>query len=168
MTTNGETICLLGVDPGSRVTGFGVITTTPPRVRYLASGCVRTGQGEMPERLREIYQGIDQIIEQHQPTVLAVEKVFMHKNADSALKLGQARGAAIVAAVNRGLRVYEYTANQIKQTVSGQGHADKRQIQHMVKILLNLPSAPPSDAADALAAAICHAQHARNPKLLAG
>jgi len=157
-----EIVRLLGIDPGSRVTGFGIIEHTPPnRLRYVSSGCVRTIQSDIPARLKEIYAGIEQVIIRYQPTVLAVEKIFMHKNADSALKLGQARGAAIVAAVNHGLAVFEYTPNQIKQTVSGQGHADKRQIQHIVKLLLNLPTIPPSDAADALAAAICHTQHIR-------
>ncbi len=150
---------LLGIDPGSRVTGFGVIEVSLTRIRYLGSGCIRMEQHALPQRLREIYAGICEVIACHHPTILAVEKVFMHKNPDSALKLGQARGVAMVAAINHGLEVVEYTANQIKKTVSGQGHADKQQIQHMVKILLQLPQAPPSDAADALAAAICHAHH---------
>jgi crossover junction endodeoxyribonuclease RuvC len=107
-----------------------------------------------------VYDGVSEIIKTYQPTMLAIEKVFMAKNADSALKLGQARGAAILAGANQMLTVAEYTALQIKRAAVGKGHADKQQVQHMVKALLGLSSAPPADAADALACAICHANHA--------
>lgn len=149
---------LLGVDPGSRITGFGIILLENRQHRYLSSGCIRTEGGEMAGRLQEIFQGLSQLIQEFQPHMLAIEKVFMHRNADAALKLGQARGAALVAATNAGLAVHEYTPNEIKQAVVGHGHADKRQVQHMVRVLLNLPATPQADAADALAVALCHAQ----------
>jgi len=149
---------LLGVDPGSRITGFGIIQLENRQHRYLSSGCIRTEGGAMAGRLQEIFRGLNQLIQEFQPEMLAIEKVFMHRNADAALKLGQARGAAIVAATNANLPVHEYTPNEIKQAVVGHGHADKAQVQHMVRVLLNLPGTPQADAADALAVALCHAQ----------
>jgi len=149
---------ILGVDPGSRVTGFGLIRVEGSRLEYLTSGCIRLGAGEeLPLRLRHIFEDLGEIIERHAPLEVAIEQVFMAKSAGSALKLGQARGAAIVAAVSRGLPVYEYSARSIKQAVVGTGAAEKEQVQHMVRTLLRLPAAPQSDAADALAAALCHA-----------
>lgn len=149
--------CLIGVDPGSRLTGFGIIEFKGRQARYLSSGCIRIHAKAMPARLEEIFTGLDSLIQNYQPSVMAIEKVFMHRNADSALKLGQARGAAIVAAVRLGLEVFEYSPNEVKQSIVGHGHADKVQVQHMVKILLNLPATPQADAADALAIALCHA-----------
>ncbi len=149
--------CLLGIDPGSRITGFGVIHIDHRQHHYVSSGCIRTGGGEMAARLQEIFQSLTQLIKEFQPDTLAIEKVFMHRNADAALKLGQARGAAIVAATHAGLNVYEYAPNEIKQAVVGHGHADKTQVQHMVRVLLKLPGTPQADAADALAVALCHA-----------
>ncbi len=151
---------VLGVDPGSRVTGFGVIQVLRNgRVSYVASGCIRTGKGELPARLKSVYDGLSEIIATYQPGVVAIEKVFLARNADAALKLGQARGAALCAAVNHTVTVAEYTALQIKRAVVGRGAAEKRQVQHMVKALLELNAAPPTDAADALACAICYAHH---------
>jgi crossover junction endodeoxyribonuclease RuvC len=151
---------VLGIDPGSRVTGFGVVQVLRNgRLNYIASGCVRTGRGELPARLKAVYDGVAEVIATYQPTVLVIEKVFMARNADSALKLGQARGAALCAAVNHTVGVAEYSALQIKRAVVGKGAAEKRQVQHMVKALLELNAAPPTDAADALACAICHAHH---------
>lgn len=150
---------ILGIDPGSRVTGFGVIALEGTKTRYLSSGCIRVQAVEIPQRLGEIYQEVSRLVNEYQPQALAIERVFLHRNVDSALKLGQARGAALVAAVNHGLAIYEYSPNVIKQTVAGRGHADKAQIQYMVKTLLNLSAIPPPDAADALAAALCHAHH---------
>jgi len=150
---------LLGIDPGSRVTGFGLLEVEGKHSRYLASGCLRLQAEAMPQRLGEIFQGMSAIIKEHQPEAMAIERVFLHRNADSALKLGQARGAALVAAVHAGLLVYEYSPNEIKQAIVGRGHADKAQIQHMIKVLLNLSATPPADAADALALALCHAHH---------
>jgi crossover junction endodeoxyribonuclease RuvC len=149
---------ILGIDPGSRVTGFGVVEVLRNgKLQYVASGCIRTAQGDLAPRLKTIYDGVVKVIETYQPTVLAIEKVFMAKNADSALKLGQARGVAMIAAGNSFLPAREYTALQIKRAVVGKGHAHKQQVQHMVKVLLALSGNPQADAADALGAAICHA-----------
>lgn len=147
---------VLGIDPGSRVTGYGVIRAERDRLELIAAGTIRTGDGEPAERLRQIFRGLSEVIAEHQPEQAVVEKVFMNENAGSALKLGQARGVAIVAAGCADLPVFEYSATQIKQAVVGRGHADKKQVQHMVTILLKLQSRPVADAADALAAAICH------------
>ena len=152
---------VLGIDPGSRVTGFGVVQVLRNgRLQYVASGCVRVPRSGLAARLKTVYEGVTEIIQTYQPTVLAIEKVFMARNADSALKLGQARGAAILAGANQTLDIAEYTALQIKRAAVGKGHAGKQQVQHMVKALLGLSAAPPADAADALACAICHAHHA--------
>jgi len=152
---------ILGIDPGSRITGFGVVSVLRNgRLQYVASGCVRAPKGDIAQRLKSVYDGVAEVIRAYQPTTLAIEKVFMARNADSALKLGQARGAAIAAGANHALPLAEYTALQIKRAVVGRGAADKRQVQHMVRALLGLSGAPPADAADALAAAICHAHHA--------
>ncbi len=148
---------ILGIDPGSRLTGYGVIRQTGRQLTYLGSGCIRTAVDDLPSRLKYVYAGVHEIILQFQPDMFAIEKVFMAHNADSALKLGQARGAAIVAAVNQGLPVFEYAARLVKQSVVGTGAADKKQVQHMVKLLLKLPASPQADAADALAIAITHA-----------
>jgi crossover junction endodeoxyribonuclease RuvC len=148
---------ILGIDPGSRLTGYGVIRQVGRQLDYLGSGCIRTAAEDMPTRLKRVYAGVQEIILQFQPQFFAIEQVFMARNADSALKLGQARGAAIVAAVNQDLPVFEYAARQVKQSVVGTGAADKSQVQHMVKTLLKLPSHPQADAADALAIAITHA-----------
>jgi crossover junction endodeoxyribonuclease RuvC len=149
-------IRILGIDPGSRVTGFGVIDVAGNRVTYVASGCVRTADGSLPERLKTIFEGISEVVRSYQPLEMAIENVFMQKNAASALKLGQARGAAICAVVTQAIDVHEYSPTQIKQAVVGRGHADKTQVQHMVTALLKLPEIPQADAADALACAICH------------
>lgn len=150
---------ILGIDPGSRLTGYGVIQLSGRTISYLGSGCIRTASSEMPIRLQRIYAGISEIILQFKPDMFAIEQVFMSKNADSALKLGQARGSAIVAAVNQELPVFEYAARLVKQTVTGTGAADKKQVQHMVTRLLHLSASPQADAADALAIAITHAHH---------
>ena len=127
------------------------------KFEYVASGCIRlTTTDLLPERLLDIFNGVSEIISQTQPTIFAIEQVFMAKNPDSALKLGQARGAAIVAARHAGLEVFEYSARQVKQSVVGTGAADKAQVQHMVRTLLKLPANPQADAADALAVALCH------------
>mgnify|MGYP001605903940 CR=1 FL=1 len=148
---------ILGIDPGLRVTGFGVIERTGNRLAYVTSGCVRSGAGELAARLKTILDGLTEVIVLHRPGEVAVEKVFVNVNAQSTLALGQARGTAICAAVLAGLPVAEYTALQVKQSVVGRGHAAKEQVQHMVRRLLALPGDPSPDAADALACAICHA-----------
>ena len=147
---------LLGIDPGSRITGYGVIEEIGVHCHYVASGCIRLQEGSLPERLARIFQGINTIIEMYNPQSVGIEQVFMARNPDSALKLGQARGAAIVAAVNHGLDVSEYSARQVKQAVVGNGGAEKTQVQQMVMAILNLEQVPQADAADALAVALCH------------
>lgn len=147
---------ILGIDPGSRITGYGVVEITPRGVRYVASGCIRIQSEDFPARLKQIFDGVSQIIDIYQPKQMAVEQVFMHKNADSALKLGQARGAAICATLNRDLPVFEYAARQVKQALVGKGNADKQQVQHMVKILLGIQGEMQIDASDALAIGLCH------------
>ena len=148
---------ILGIDPGLRSTGFGVIEQTGSKLRYVTSGCVRSGGGELAARLRAILEGLAEVIAANRPQQVAIEKVFVNVNPQSTLLLGQARGAAMCAAVIAGLPVAEYTALQVKQAVVGKGHAQKEQVQHMVKRLLALPGDPAPDAADALACAICHA-----------
>ena len=154
---------ILGIDPGSRLTGFGIIDLEGRDSRYVTSGCIRVRADSLPAKLGIIFNGVSQLLDSHLPDGLSIERVFMHRNADSALKLGQTRGAAICAAVSRGLPVWEYSANEIKQAVVGHGHADKVQVQHMVRILLSLPGSPSADAADALAAALCHGHRQAHP-----
>lgn len=156
-----ERVRILGVDPGSRVTGYGVIELDPAgRTRYVASGCIRCGQGALPDRLAIIHADLSDLIDAHAPTESALEAVFVARSAGSALKLGQARGAAIVALARHGLGIAEYAPRAVKLAVCGHGGATKQQVQHMVRVLLSLPGTPPADAADALAIALCHA-HAR-------
>ncbi len=158
-----STIRILGIDPGLRITGFGVIEKVGEKINYIASGTIKTASGkmedreELPARLKIILDGLFEVIDTYNPEQVAVEKVFVNVNPQSTLLLGQARGAAISAAVIRKLTVAEYTALQVKQAVVGNGHAQKEQVQEMVKRLLNLPATPAPDSADALACAICHA-----------
>jgi crossover junction endodeoxyribonuclease RuvC len=150
-------LTILGIDPGSRITGFGVLTVAGGRLAYVASGCIRTGEGAFNDRLRIIFREAGQLIEQYRPDELAIERVFMHRNADSALKLGHARAAVLCATFAHPPGIHEYAPREIKQAVTGTGAADKRQIQEMVSRLLNLEGTVQADAADALAVAICHA-----------
>lgn len=161
-----QRIRILGIDPGSRITGFGVVDVAGQKNTHVHSGYIRTdSDGELADRLLNIFIGINDIVCEYQPDEVAIEMVFMNKNADSAIKLGQARGAAIVAAKQITVNLFEYTPNRIKQAIVGRGHADKKQIQHMVKILLSLTEDPQADQADALAVALCHA-HSRLNHLL--
>ncbi len=125
---------------------------------YIASGCIRIGKLSWPERLHQIYQALFQVMTEYAPNVVAIEKIFVHKNASSALKLGQVRGVAMVVSALQGLQIAEYTPRQVKQAVVGYGAADKKQIQHMMQTLLKLSGIPQEDAADALAIAMCHGQ----------
>jgi len=150
---------ILGIDPGSRITGYGVVRDTGRGCEYVASGCIRTGSGELSERLRAVFSGVSEVIRTYGPVTMGIEQVFMAHNADSALKLGQARGAAIVAGAEAGLQIAEYTATQVKQAIAGTGGADKQQVQMMVMHLLKLLEKPQIDASDALAIALCHAHH---------
>ena len=152
---------ILGIDPGLRITGFGIIETGGGKLKYVTSGCVKSGAGDLASRLKVLLEGLNEVIAEHGPIEVAVEKVFVNVNPQSTLALGQARGTAICAAVLAGLPVAEYTALQVKQSVVGNGHAKKEQVQHMVTRLLALPGEPASDAADALACAICHAHGGR-------
>ncbi len=148
---------ILGIDPGSRITGYGVIESDGKRSIYVDSGCIRIKAVLIADKLGIIFTAIDRVVKIHQPQQLSVEQVFVSRNAASALTLGHARGAAICAAVNHGIPVSEYSPRTIKQAVVGSGAADKTQIQHMVCRLLGLNNELRADAADALAVAICHA-----------
>ena len=159
---------ILGIDPGSRITGYGVIQQKGSKCIYIASGCIRTKGDTLAPKLDMIFNGVSEIIQQYQPTEFAIEQVFMAKNPDSALKLGQARGAAVVAGTQADLYVCEYSARQIKQAVSGTGGASKDQVQQMVMQILALSGRPQADAADGLAVAICHAHTAQSLVAMAG
>ncbi|MBZ5487893.1 crossover junction endodeoxyribonuclease RuvC [Halomonas aquamarina] len=148
---------ILGIDPGSRITGYGIIDLNGVKPSYVSSGCIRTSDGPLEQRLAQIYAGLSEVVGLYRPTDTAIERVFLSKNVDSALKLGQARGAALVCMANHGLGVAEYAARRIKEAVTGQGGADKLQVQHMVTALLKLSATPQADAADALAIALTHA-----------
>jgi crossover junction endodeoxyribonuclease RuvC len=148
---------ILGIDPGLRTTGFGVIIKNGTKLAYVASGTVKTPDGDLPQRLKTILAGVSEIVRTYAPGCAAIEKVFVNVNPQSTLLLGQARGAAICGLVQADLAVAEYTALQIKQAVAGHGRAQKQQVQDMVRRLLSLPGVPSPDAADALAVAICHA-----------
>ncbi|MDY7577546.1 crossover junction endodeoxyribonuclease RuvC [Herbaspirillum sp. RTI4] len=148
---------ILGIDPGLRVTGFGVIDKQGNRLTYIASGTIKTSEGSLPERLKTILLSLGEVIRTYQPDCAAIEKVFVNVNPQSTLLLGQARGAAICALVSADLPVAEYTALQLKQAVVGHGKAHKQQVQDMVQRLLSLSGLPGTDAADALGMAICHA-----------
>ncbi|MCP3672295.1 MAG: crossover junction endodeoxyribonuclease RuvC [Gammaproteobacteria bacterium] len=148
---------ILGIDPGSRITGYGVIESDGRKSVHIASGCIKLGQGALPQRLGEIYRAVSQVIQEYAPTEMAVEEVFVSKNPSSALKLGHARGAAVCAGVMAGLEIAEYTPRRIKQAVVGTGAADKEQVQHMIKLILQLKEKLAADQADALAVAISHA-----------
>jgi len=150
-------LTILGIDPGLRITGFGIIRKIGSKLAYVTSGCVKAPEADLPGRLKTILEGLREVIREHRPQQVAVEKVFVNVNPQSTLLLGQARGTAICAAVLEDLPVAEYTALQVKQAVVGNGHANKEQVQEMVRRLLRLPGNPGADAADALACAICHA-----------
>jgi crossover junction endodeoxyribonuclease RuvC len=155
------TVRVLGIDPGSQRTGYGIVDVAGARLHYVASGVVRTQQGDFASRLCEIFRCMQTIVTQYQPQEIAIEKVFVNRNPDSALKLGQARGAAICATAGANADVFEYATRQIKQAVVGTGSAEKAQVQLMMRSLLKLDGPVPADAADALAAAVCHALRGR-------
>ncbi len=148
---------IIGIDPGSRITGIGIIESDGRHSRHIFSTCIRLGNASFPDRLGKIYQDIELIIKKYQPQQMAIEDVFLSKNPSSALKLGQARGAAICATVMQNIPVFEYSAREVKQAVVGKGSADKLQVQHMVKLLLNLQGKIQEDTADGLAIALSHA-----------
>ncbi len=148
---------VLGIDPGTTATGWGIVETAGSEIHHVANGCIRTrADAPLPQRLGEIFQALTRVIATHHPDSASVEEIFVSRNVQSALKLGHARGSAIAAIHNQGLPVHEYTALQVKKSVVGYGRAEKQQVQAMVRMLLALPKAAPRDASDALAAALCH------------
>lgn len=160
---------ILGIDPGSRITGYGLIRQVGQKIEYVDSGCIRTSlNAELSVKLLQIYDGVCELMDHYSPTEVAIEQVFMHQNPNSALKLGHARGVAMVAAASHRVPVNEYAAREIKQAVVGYGAAEKTQVGHMVVHLLSLNSAPQTDAADALAIAICHSYMRQRPTVMAG
>ena len=157
---------ILGIDPGSRITGYGLIECSGQKLKYISSGCIRVQSENFPNRLRQIFSALTEIISEFQPHEMAIEQVFMHKNADAALKLGQARGAAICAVQCGDIPVFEYAARQVKQALVGKGNAEKQQVQHMVKILLGIKGELQMDASDALAISLCHVHYQQTQKRL--
>lgn len=149
---------ILGIDPGIAIVGYSIVECNGNNFKPIEYGCIRTEASlDFPERIKIIYDSLTEIIRKHQPQDLAIEELFFNKNVKTAIKVGQARGVEVLAAVNQGLGIFEYTPLQIKQAIAGYGRAEKSQIQEMVKILLNLKETPkPDDVADALAVAICH------------
>lgn len=156
-------IRILGIDPGSRITGYGIIEMRPNQAVCVSHGCIKAQQDTLAERLKHIHLGLAEVIERFSPVEMAIESVFVHRNVDSALKLGQARGAAIASVALLSIPVHEYSPAEIKKSVVGRGNAAKSQVQHMVKAILGLHKSPQADAADALAIALCHG-HSRDLK----
>ncbi len=156
-----NTVRILGIDPGSRMTGFGVLDFSGDRPSYIASGTIRSPDGSFPDRLRKIFESVADVVGEYRPDIVSIESVFMARNASSALKLGHARSAALCATFGFEVEVFEYSPREIKLAVVGTGAATKEQVQHMIVSLLKLDGAPAPDAADALAAAVCHAHRQR-------
>lgn len=152
---------ILGIDPGSRLTGFGLVVYDGDRAQYVDAGAVKTSGDNFNDRLRQIHEAVGEVIERLQPDQLAIERVFVARNAGSALKLGAARAAAICASFRYSLPIYEYSPREVKLAITGRGGADKGQVEHMVKALLSLSGRMQADAADALAIAICHGHSIR-------
>lgn len=150
---------ILGLDPGSQVTGYGIVDVSPRGLAYVASGSIRTGTGTFAGRLHEIFVQVGGLVRDYAPGEVAIERVFMHRNPDSALKLGQARGAALCGLHGSGAEVFEYAPREVKLAVTGTGAAQKEQVQHMIKALLAIEGRLGLDASDALALAVCHANH---------
>lgn len=167
MTMRGKSIRIIGIDPGLQRTGWGVIESDGVRLGYVASGRITSDRGEdLAYRLRDIFEGLSGVIASFQPDEAAVEETFVNENARATLKLGQARGMALLVPALRGLRVAEYPPNLVKKTVTGTGHGEKRQVQAMVGFLLPKARVEGADEADALAIAICHANHRASPQAL--
>lgn len=158
-TNSPVTTTILGIDPGSQITGVGVIKTCGSELTHVYSESIKLPKGDLSQRLKKIYAQVQTVIAQTRPDIAVIEKVFLAKNPQAALVLGHARGAALLAAVNNEIEIAEYSATEIKKTVVGRGRADKAQVQHMMRVLLKLSVAPNVDASDALAAAVCHAHH---------
>lgn len=159
-------IRILGIDPGSRITGWGVIHVAGQKLEHVDSGQIRTTGSDFAVRLERIFEAMRAIVEEHRPEEVAIERVFMHRNADSALKLGQARASALCATFGQGPEIHEYAAREVKLAVVGTGAAEKTQVQHMVGALLAIRGPIQADTADALAVAICHANQRRTRSLV--
>lgn len=159
---------ILGIDPGSRCTGYGVVETVGDRIRWVEHGMIRTGGDDFPTRLAQIFDGVGEVLQAYRPAEVAIERVFVHRNADSALKLGQARSAAICATFGYDVSLHEYAPRAVKQAVTGLGGASKEQVERMVRMLLGLDGEIQADAADALAVAICHSNSRRLGHRIAG
>lgn len=164
---------IVGIDPGSRITGYGVLDAEGGHIAHVASGCIKVAAGGLAGRLHALHAGLAAMLAEFRPDAvadgyeMAIEQVFLHRNVSSALKLGHARGVALLSGVQAGLEVHEYSATAVKQAVTGRGHADKEQVQHMIRVMLGLRRAPAADASDALAVAVCHA-HTRATELRLG
>lgn len=156
LSVAGSRVRILGLDPGSRHTGYGIVDCNGADASYVACGAISTVQKDFPGRLQEIFEGVRDLVEQHRPTEIAIERVFVNRNVDSALKLGQARGAALCGVFASAAEVFEYSPREVKMAVVGSGAADKLQVQHMVRALLKVEGKLGADAADALAVALCH------------
>ncbi len=156
---------VIGVDPGSRKTGYGIIEISVSKIDYVTSGHISVDDEVFPKRLGIIYSEVLELATNYDVQEMAIEEVFLAKNPNSALKLGQARGVAIASGIAKDLEIFEYAARQVKKTIVGKGGASKTQIQHMVRVLLNLPGVPQTDAADGLAIALCHAHSTRRSDL---
>lgn len=159
---------ILGIDPGTATTGFGLINVEGNRISIIEYGVIKTKASEpLPKRLKDIYDGMLNVVLTHKPDACSIENIFMHENARTALILGHSRAVALLAAVNQGIPVYEYTPREVKQSVVGNGNASKEQVQYMIKMLLNLKEVPkPNDAADGCAAAICHFNHLNRNRVI--
>ncbi len=158
---------VLGIDPGSQIMGIGILDSQGNDIKHIFSESLRLPKGDLPPRLGRIFERLQELIIEFKPDLMAIEKVFLAKNPQAALTLGHARGAAMLAGVNAGLPISEYSATQIKKTIVGRGRADKAQVQHMVRVLLSLRSTLEVDESDALACAICHVHHQHSAQLIA-
>jgi crossover junction endodeoxyribonuclease RuvC len=159
---------IIGIDPGSRTTGYGIIEKNGPRTIHIDNGCLTTrSANELPDRLVLIYQGLMEVFSRYHPDVVAIEEVFVAKNIMSSLRLGEARGVALLAAKQNNVVIYEYATREVKQALTGYGQASKDQIQKMVRAQLNLPEVAQEDASDALAVALCHLQSYKMRKIVA-
>jgi len=163
-------VLVLGIDPGTAITGYGLVREEEEGLALVGCGVITTPADQpLPQRLRAIYRGLTAIIGEHRPDQVAVEELFFSRNVRTALSVGQARGVVLLAAAEAGLPLYEYKPLEVKQTVAGYGGADKRQVQEMVRLLLDLEQVPePDDAADAVAVAVCHIHSARMRALIGG
>lgn len=162
-----DSLRIIGIDPGSRITGYGIVDRVGSKLLHVDNGCLTTRAADpLPERLDRIYRGLLDVFARHQPEAVAIEEVFFAKNVASSIKLGEARGVALLAAVQRRIPIHEYATRAVKQSLTGYGQATKDQIQKMVKALLGLPEIAQEDASDALAVAICYAHSYRMKKVV--